>query len=116
MVFHFTRFEKQKKMTVRKFFGCLCDARCLDEKDACWNRSTGGRKTEKRGADLDKTEKTWILMLRHATTCDVAEPEECALGESCAAAKRVCAHLRVCKDSKCADPHCGRSRRLIERL
>ena len=104
----------------REIYGCLCDVRCLEGKDACWNRSikTSGQKsgTKKRGGDLSRTEKLWILALRHATTCDVAEGAECASGEVCAAAKSVCAHLRSCKDHECVQPYCKTSRRLIAKI
>lgn len=100
--------------------GCLCVVRCSDGENACWLRSAKSKRfsnRQPRGREFSEREKIWILALRHATKCDIANGERCGLGNSCIAAKSTCAHLRECKsDEGCKEPLCALSRRLIGKI
>ena len=81
--------------------GCLCDERCVDGRNPCWERKRV----------LKRKEKLWIFALRHATCCETGK--RCELGNTCREAKRICAHMRECSGD-CDVPLCAYSREIIE--
>lgn len=57
-----------------------------------------------------------ILLIRHATKCQKCyegTPKRCAIGAHCRVAKKLCEHIKTCKDLNCSYSNCLSTRQII---